>query len=443
VHKLALGLRSVEFKLSVLEQDKVQQKGFNGFAMKKGVEAQKLRFSVFQHKKAIREIFLDLTTSYEKFPPVSDDGDDMCSACGGEEGKLLDCVHSGCFRSFHPVCQFPPVDAEKVGDDDFFCHMCKTIDSCLEDLSVTYGHSLPTVREFETAEEVFLEVEGKMGPPSGVTGEEDEFLNQFCGSDYDEEEDSEFDESEFVDQDCSDIDSGSGSGSGDDDNDDDDEEEEDDEEDEEDSCSTSSIDASLVQELGRDERELYSDLRDALHGADTGMFGRSKRRGVPGTSAISTYASSHPAAEDDDEDRELIAGCKALQEAKRATDQHLNLNNLLDEKAHGYSTRCGNDKKAINFELLEAQIKSTGAALWADDEDDEVYGEEELSKNKRKRKRKNKGQDQDQDQDQGQGQPIKKIKKPRRASERKKKTLSPIQSNQTVIDLTGSDDEDE
>jgi len=480
VRKLARDLCNAEYKLSVLEQDKVQEKGINGFAMKNGAEAQKLRLGVFQQKKALRKIFLDLSISYDNCPPVDDDGD-KCSACGGE-GKLLDCLRADCFRSFHPCCQNPPVDADKVDEESFFYHMCKTIDNCLEDLSVIYGHSLMPTKEFESIEDVFPGIENESSPAGGSTGEEEDFFNHFCGSDYDEDEDSAFDESEFADRYCSDTDSDSSSGSGggsgrgssddededgdDDDDDDHDGEEDDDEEEEEDSGCTTSIDASLVKELSREERELQNDLLQHLGGADENMFGRSKRRGA-GAVASSSFATSLPRPqvvddEDDEEQRELIASCKALKEAKRATDPHLSLNNVIEEKAHGYSTRRGNDHKVINFEQIEAQLQSAGAVLWADDEDDEGYGEEEQSKKKRKRNTKDQYQDEDKDEDQD--RPFKKKSKKRReedmprestesaatlreiksrAAERKTKTFPPAPTQQTVVDLTGGDDEDE
>ena len=56
-------------------------------------------------------------------PQISQENDDYCGACGGF-GELVCC--DGCSNAFHGACLDPPIDANGLSDDQWYCPRCET-----------------------------------------------------------------------------------------------------------------------------------------------------------------------------------------------------------------------------------------------------------------------------------------------------------------------------
>jgi hypothetical protein len=97
----------------------------------------------------------------------------MCSVCGtadNEDNDILLCDKKGCCRAYHQYCLDPPV-VQIDTSVDWFCHVCQTIDSCLDYLEARLDYD--PVGEVD---ELFPELEREPVPTAvnGGLSDEDE-----------------------------------------------------------------------------------------------------------------------------------------------------------------------------------------------------------------------------------------------------------------------------
>lgn len=181
-------------------------------------ELERARASLRKAKEDIVEAARGIIAMREgKHTPVPcgeqgvDAEDIFCSSCGSYESSdgndILLCDAAGCNHAYHQQCVTPPVGAEEMETDDWFCPVCVALGGILD------GVNEYCERDYESIDQLFPELTAEEG-----CGDEEEGYDEAEDDDYvDSERDSEPSEGKDADDDDDDSDASSGSGGSDDD----------------------------------------------------------------------------------------------------------------------------------------------------------------------------------------------------------------------------------